>query len=111
YRAGRWSDEQILEEHAFATELAAADIPVVAPIALEGATLRYVEEFRIAAFPLRPGGAPDLDQPEARELLGRTLARIHAIGALRPFRVRRILAGDLLGRAARERVLDSGQLP
>jgi Ser/Thr protein kinase RdoA (MazF antagonist) len=111
YRAARWSDAQILEEHAFATELAAADIQVVAPIVLAGTTLSFVDEFRIAAFPLRPGGAPDLDQPEARELLGRTLARIHAIGALQPFRVRRTLAGELLGRSARERVLDSGHLP
>ena len=31
YRAGRWSDEQIQEEHDFALELAANDIPLVAP--------------------------------------------------------------------------------
>src|SRR6187431_2306081 len=34
YRPGRWTDAQILEEHAFATELAAAEIPVAAPWAL-----------------------------------------------------------------------------
>lgn len=34
YRPGRWSDAQILEEHAFAIELAAADVPVVAPLTL-----------------------------------------------------------------------------
>jgi hypothetical protein len=32
YRPGRWSDAQILEEHAFALELAAAEVPVVAPL-------------------------------------------------------------------------------
>jgi Ser/Thr protein kinase RdoA (MazF antagonist) len=111
YRADRWSDEQILEEHAFATELAAADIQVVAPIALDGSTLRSLEELRIAAFPLRPGGAPDLDKPDAREMLGRTLARIHSVGARQQFKERRTLTGALLGRAARERVLDSGHLP
>src|SRR4249919_15166 len=31
YRPGRWSDAQILEEHGFAAELAAAEIPVAAP--------------------------------------------------------------------------------
>ncbi len=31
YRAGRWSDAAILEEHAFAAELADAELPVVAP--------------------------------------------------------------------------------
>jgi Ser/Thr protein kinase RdoA (MazF antagonist) len=111
YRAGRWSDAQILEEHAFATELAGAEIPVVAPLRLGDSTLRQVGAFRLAAFPLQPGGAPDLDRPEARELLGRTLGRIHAIGALRPFLVRPSMAGDLLGRRARSTVLASGQLP
>src|SRR5436309_12024510 len=35
YRPGRWSDKQILEEHAFAAELAAAEIPVAPPLALQ----------------------------------------------------------------------------
>src|SRR5512133_3900946 len=34
YRPGRWSDAQILEEHAFALELARGEIPVAAPIEL-----------------------------------------------------------------------------
>ncbi|MGH8796662.1 MAG: phosphotransferase, partial [Caldimonas sp.] len=31
YRPSRWTDAQILEEHAFAAELGAAEIPVAAP--------------------------------------------------------------------------------
>ncbi|MDE2219728.1 MAG: serine/threonine protein kinase [Gammaproteobacteria bacterium] len=111
YRAGRWSDQQILEEHQFAAELAAAEIPVVAPLRLGDATLYHGPGVRMAAFPLQPGGAPDLDQPEARELLGRTLGRIHAIGALRSFTHRPSLAGERLGARARAAVLASGQLP
>ena len=111
YRAGRWSDEQILEEHAFSAELAAAEIPVVAPLRLGGDTLHHWAEFRLAAFPLQPGSAPDLDQPGARELLGRTLGRIHAIGALRRFEHRPSMTGDRLGSKARAVVLASGQLP
>jgi Ser/Thr protein kinase RdoA (MazF antagonist) len=111
YRAGRWSDAQILEEHAFAQELAAAEIPVVAPLLLGESSLRHFEGFRLAAFPLRPGGAPDLDQPEARELLGRTLGRIHAIGALRPFVARPSLSGERLGARARRTVLAAPQFP
>src|SRR5438045_8266123 len=34
YRPGRWSDAQILEEHAFALELAAREVPVVPPCEL-----------------------------------------------------------------------------
>ena len=111
YRAGRWSDAQILEEHAFATELAAAEIPVVAPLELRGATLTHVAGFRVAAFPLRPGGTPELDPPGARELLGRTLGRIHALGARQRFQYRPVLAGDRLGAKARATVLASGYLP
>src|SRR5437763_3902751 len=31
YRPGRWTDAQILEEHAFAAELEAGEVPVAAP--------------------------------------------------------------------------------
>ena len=34
YRPCRWSDAQIVEEHAFALELVAAEVPVVAPLVL-----------------------------------------------------------------------------
>jgi len=34
YRPQRWSDAQILEEHAYAQELQTSDIPVIAPLAL-----------------------------------------------------------------------------
>ena len=33
YRPERWTDAQILEEHAFAAELAASEVPVVPPLA------------------------------------------------------------------------------
>jgi len=111
YRAGRWSDAQILEEHSFAAELEAADLPVVAPLALHDATLHHCDGFRVAAFPLRPGSAPDLDAPGTLELLGRTLARLHARGAMRAFRSRPALRGEVLGERARRTVLDSPQLP
>src|SRR5574341_368676 len=38
YRPARWTDAQILEEHAFVGELAERELPVVAPLALRGAT-------------------------------------------------------------------------
>src|ERR1700730_16528377 len=39
YRPGRWTRAAILEEHSFALELAAAEIPVVAPLIVAGETL------------------------------------------------------------------------
>ena len=111
YRPGRWSDASILEEHAFAAELAARDVPVVAPLAAAGTTLHHCRGFRFAAYPMQPGAAPELDQPGAMELLGRTLARLHAVGAVRPFSHRPRLAGERLGAAARRSLLRSGMLP
>src|ERR1700709_2200182 len=45
YRPGRWTDEQILEEHQFANELAANEIPVAAalPLALDTASVHAGE--------------------------------------------------------------------
>jgi Ser/Thr protein kinase RdoA (MazF antagonist) len=86
YRPGRWSDAAIGEEHVFCAELAAAEIPVVAPLALpQGGTLAHASGFRFALYPKRPGRAPELDDDETLEWLGRFIARIHAVGRRRTF--------------------------
>jgi len=110
YRAGRWSDAQIVEEHDFALELAAAELPVAAPLELEGSTLHQAGEFRFALFESRRGAAPELDEPGARELLGRTLGRLHARAATRSFRERPALTQGGYGRDAVRDVLASGLL-
>jgi Ser/Thr protein kinase RdoA (MazF antagonist) len=102
YRAGRWSDAQILEEHEFALELTAQEIPIAAPLVIGQSTLHSIGGFRIGVFPLCAGVAPELDAAGARELLGRTLARIHAVGARRPFRHRLSLTRRQWGERARE---------
>lgn len=107
YRPGRWSDAQIDEEHAFTHELAAAELPVAAPLVLGGQTLCRYREFRFAAFPWMRGHAPELDAPEARQILGRALARLHQIGATRPFSVRPQIDVERLGWQARAQVRDS----
>ena len=102
YRPGRWSDEQIVEEHAFALELAAAEVSVVPPLVLqaepgapglvlhgdpptlachqvEGATHRFAVANRCA------GREPELDDPATLAQLGRFIGRLHAVGRRRPF--------------------------
>ncbi|MDE2264218.1 MAG: serine/threonine protein kinase [Gammaproteobacteria bacterium] len=111
YRPGRWSDAQILEEHRFTAELAEAELPVAAPVAISGQTLFRHREFRFAAFPYLRGWAPELDAPEARELLGRSLARLHQVGARRPFERRPEIGVERLGIEARALVLESDLLP
>ena len=111
YRPARWSDAQISEEHEFTAELAATELPVAAPMTLGGTTLIHYEGFRFACFPWLRGRAPELDAPEARQLLGRTLARVHQVGARRPFEVRPRIGIERLGWQARSQVLASELLP
>jgi Ser/Thr protein kinase RdoA (MazF antagonist) len=111
YRPGRWTDAQIDEEHAFTAELAAAEMAVAAPLNVDGKTLFRFQDFRFSVFPWMRGRAPELDAPEARQMLGRSLARIHRIGAVQPFRARVRLSVERLGFEARDQVIESGMLP
>lgn len=85
YRPARWSDAAILEEHDFVQELAEREIPVVPALNIGGNTLHRFEGFRFAVFPKRGGRAPELEDRDTLEWMGRFLGRIHAIGALKPF--------------------------
>ncbi|WP_435104371.1 serine/threonine protein kinase [Arhodomonas sp. AD133] len=99
YRPERWSDEAIIEEHEFSVELEAREIPVVAPLAMDGRMLHEHAGFRFAVYPSRGGRAPELDQPEVREWLGRFIGRIHALGEAWPFRHRPPLDRGMATRA------------
>jgi Ser/Thr protein kinase RdoA (MazF antagonist) len=85
YRPERWTDAQIQEEHEFAAELMADEIPAVGPLVLGGQTLHHFGGFAFSASPRRGGRPPELDDDEVLEWIGRFLARIHAVGAKRPF--------------------------
>lgn len=94
YRPGRWTVEAILEEHGFVAELAAAEIPVVEPLAdLDGCTLPELLletgdgelSFPFALFPKRAGRLFDAEHEEDWLRLGALAGRIHAIGAKRQF--------------------------
>jgi Ser/Thr protein kinase RdoA (MazF antagonist) len=111
YRPERWSDAAIAEEHAFVAELAAREVPVVAPLSLGAGTLNVHSGFRFAVYPRCPGRAPELDQRETLEWMGRFLGRIHAIGALAPFRHRETIGIDTFGFAPRDWLLAHGSIP
>ncbi len=111
YRPNRWSDAQILEEHAFVSELAEREIPVVAATAIGGLTLHTHAGFRFAVFPRRGGRAPELEDPEILEWMGRFLGRIHAIGALRAFQTRPALDIETFGREPRDWLLAHDFIP
>lgn len=111
YRPARWSDAQIAEEHEFTFELAEAELPVAAPLRRDGESLFVHEKLRFAAFPYLAGRAPELDQRDTLILLGRTLSRMHALGARRRFEHRVSLDLERMGVRARADVLRSGFVP
>ena len=111
YRPGRWSREALLEEHAFALELAAAEIPVVAPLVLDGRSLHEYEGYSYAVYPRRGGRWPDLDKHDDRMWMGRFLGRMHRVGAVRPFEHRRAFGVDWLAEEPAAYLLASDWLP
>ncbi|WP_049621182.1 serine/threonine protein kinase [Frateuria defendens] len=111
YRPGRWSDAAILEEHAFAQELAAAELPVVAPRIVGGRTLLHHGGYRYALWPRRGGRAPSLESATQLEWLGRLIARLHAVGAREPFAYRGALDRASMIERPMQAVLDSALLP
>jgi Ser/Thr protein kinase RdoA (MazF antagonist) len=111
YRPGRWSDAAIAEEHAFAQELADAELPVVAPLAFGGRTLLHHAGFRYALTPRRGGRAPELEAIDQLQWLGRLIARMHLIGARAPFAHRGQLDRDTMVQQPMQAVLGSSLLP
>ncbi len=102
YRPGRWREAQIREEHRFALQLAEQEVPMVAPMGLQGDTLhRHVVnedvDFWFAVAPRRGGRQPDCDDPEVLTWLGRFLARLHGVGEQEPFEHRPELNLQTLG--------------
>lgn len=82
YRPGRWSRDAILEEHAFLADLAAAEVPVCAPLVLaSGETLAEQDDLTHALWPRTGGRSPDELPDAVLPILGRLLARIHAVGS------------------------------
>jgi len=130
YRPGRWSDEQILEEHAFGLELADAEVPVVPPLALADPTLGPASGITVLGTPPTlarvrdpPGGhrfsvaercagrEPDLEAPGVLERIGAFIGRLHRVGARQPFERRRRIDIGREGEDAIAGVLASGFLP
>ncbi len=111
YRPARWPREAILEEHAYALELAAREIPVVAPLVDKGSSLHEHAGFMFALYPRQGGRTPELEDEETLRWLGRFIARIHAVGALSRFESRPALDIESFGREPSRFLLDNGFIP
>ncbi|WP_333841587.1 serine/threonine protein kinase [Pelomicrobium sp.] len=112
YRPGRWSKAMLREEHAFALELAGADIPVVPPLAdPRGETLHVHEGFFFALYPRQGGRAPQLESEDTLTWMGRFIGRLHAVGAARPFLYRPALDVESFGEEPSRFLLERGFVP
>jgi Ser/Thr protein kinase RdoA (MazF antagonist) len=111
YRPARWSEAQILEEHAFAAELQQAEVPAVAPLAPGGRTLHHHAGFFFSVSPRRGGRTPELDDGDVLEWIGRYLARLHVVGAKHPFATRPAIDLDSFGREPRDWLLAHHAIP
>jgi Ser/Thr protein kinase RdoA (MazF antagonist) len=114
YRPGRWTQEQILEEHQFLAELQEAEIPAVGPLAFpSGDTLRSTRESEIwfAVFPKVGGRAPDELSRDQLLRVGRLLGRIHNVGATHPSLHRMRLDPVTYGRSNLSFLLKNNWIP
>jgi len=111
YRPNRWSDAEILEEHAFTRELADLEIPAIPPLEIGGRTLHRFADFRFSLSPRRGGRTPELGDPDVLEWVGRFIGRIHALGAVEPFRYRPTLDIAGFGDEPRAYLLNNGWIP
>lgn len=87
YRPGRWSKEQIQEEHNFLRTLGEFEVPVVAPLEVNGNTLHHHLETGLwfTLFPKVQGRLKDEFNKEETEQAGRLIGRIHNIGVMASF--------------------------
>ncbi|MDD2702219.1 MAG: serine/threonine protein kinase [Sideroxydans sp.] len=111
YRPARWADAAILEEHAFVQELVEREIPVVPALTINGNTLHYFEGFRFSVFEKKGGRAPELEDSDTLEWLGRFLGRIHAVGATQGFQHRPELNIATFGTEPRDYLLANNFIP
>lgn len=112
YRPGRWSRDAILAEHAFLTDLAAAELAAVPPLDLgTGSTLAEIDSIFYAAFPKVRGRTLDELSDERLRQIGRLIGRMHAVGAAREAPARPRLTVDRFVKEPLEVLLPTGLIP
>ena len=111
YRPERWRDAQILEEHGFAAELMADEVPMVGPMTLQGHTLHHASGFAFSVSPRRGGRMPELDDAEVLEWIGRFIARIHNVGAKQAFVERPVLSVKTFAMDSRDWLMENQTIP
>jgi Ser/Thr protein kinase RdoA (MazF antagonist) len=117
YRPGRWSLEQILEEHQFLDDLAQAEIPVTPAMPfLDGKTAHSLEVdgkpyLHYAVFKKVGGRSPDELSDADLEQVGRLLGRLHRVGAAKEAKCRIKLDEKIYGLSNLAYLIKSKAIP
>ncbi len=112
YRPGRWARDAILDEHRLLAALDEAEIPVCAPRSFpDGETLHEILDIHYAIWPRTGGRSPDELADDQIEVLGRLMARIHAVAADLGAPNRRTLDPESVPLEALELLETGGWLP
>ena len=113
YRPGRWTREQIFEEHQFIADLVAAEVPAIAPLQFpDGETLKQTATgIWYTLFPKVGGRAPDELKPEQLEWIGRLLGRMHNVGSAQPAPHRVTLNPAVYGLGNLQFLISEGFIP
>lgn len=85
YRPQRWSREQIQEEHDFSNELVENEVPIAAPLSINGETIHEYQGYLFTLFNSEGGRQFEVDNLEQLEWVGRFMGRIHQVGAQKNF--------------------------
>lgn len=99
YRPQRWSNAQIREEHSFAFALQDAEVPVVAPLVIDGESLFEYADYRFSLFPSVGGRAFDGSDFEQLVRIGEQLGRLHQQGRAELFQHRPAIDQQMLQQA------------
>jgi len=113
YRPGRWTKKQIQEEHDFLADLTEFEVPVIAPIQFDGQSLFTMKELELyfTVFNKQGGRAPDEFTNDEIEQVGRLLARLHNVGAMKDAPHRLKLTPDVYLKSNLDFLLDQKIMP
>jgi Ser/Thr protein kinase RdoA (MazF antagonist) len=129
YRPLRWSDDQIAEEHGFVEQLAAAELPVASswhlaasPTPKSTGRLTLVTEtlasfetpqglYRFSVANRLSGRAPELNDTDTLQRIGRLIGRVHALSLKGRFKFRQTFDIATMGLASRDALLAQQIIP
>lgn len=111
YRPGRWSKDQLLEEHRFLLSLKDFEIPVVAPLSMgedeETLFLDDTTKLYYALFPKLQGRLKDELINDEIDQAGRLIGRIHNIGSHGTFSHRLKFHPELFVQGAKQNLIEA----